>query len=109
MKKQNTLTVTIPDPCTQNWDNMTANGNGRHCGSCNKTVVDFSTFTDKQLVEFLNKIKGEVCGRISPYHVNRPMLVPVKATNLAWHKLLFGAAFVAGIVAKGDGQIVPQI
>jgi hypothetical protein len=104
MKKPANLTVTIPEPCTENWNKMTANGNGRHCSSCNKTVVDFSKFTDKELVEFLKKVKGTICGRISEYQVNRAMPIPVQSNNSFFHKALFGTAIAAGLTATAKGQ-----
>jgi hypothetical protein len=104
MKKPANLTVTIPEPCTENWDKMTASGSGRHCSSCNKTVVDFSKFTDKELVEFLKKVKGTICGRISEYQVNRAMPIPVQSNNSFFHKALFGTAIAAGLTATANGQ-----
>ena len=39
-KKQ--LTLSIPTPCTEDWNNMTPDKNGKFCAACQKTVVDFS-------------------------------------------------------------------
>lgn len=43
------LKMSIPEPCTQNWDAMEAQINGRFCGSCEKSVIDFSVMSVKEI------------------------------------------------------------
>ncbi|HTB07757.1 MAG TPA: carboxypeptidase-like regulatory domain-containing protein [Bacteroidia bacterium] len=105
MAKPLHLKLTIPEPCTQVWDGMTPNTLGRHCSSCQKTVVDFSNFTDKELVEFFKKPQGEVCGRISSYQHNRSMPIIEKSNNSFFHRALFGGALLAGIAGTAKGQM----
>src|ERR1700722_1234614 len=99
MKKRQDIVLNIPQPCTQDWDKMTVNEKGRHCSSCNKTVVDFSNYTDKELFEFLSKIKGSVCGRLNPYQVNRPITVYQPENNSLWQKLMWGTALATSLAA----------
>ena len=35
------LTLTIPEPCGENFNAMTPVKGGKFCGSCDKTIVDF--------------------------------------------------------------------
>ncbi|NVO84912.1 hypothetical protein [Hymenobacter terrestris] len=44
------LTISVPQPCSENWAAMTPAAQGRHCAACAKTVVDFSCMTDAQVV-----------------------------------------------------------
>ena len=72
MEKSNSI---IPNPCNANWDEMTPNDKGKHCGSCNKTVVDFTTMNAEQIEYYLNSSKMQkVCGRfkITQASVSRP-------------------------------------
>lgn len=55
--------ITIPEPCSENWDSMTSADKGRRCAVCDKTVHDFSSFTKSELRVFLEENKG-VCGKI---------------------------------------------
>ena len=55
--------ITIPEPCSENWDSMTSAEKGRHCAVCDKTVHDFSSFTKSELQVFLEENK-RVCGKI---------------------------------------------
>ena len=82
---------------------MTPDGNGRHCDSCGKTVIDFSKFTDRELIEFWKKAKGKLCGRFSEYQVNRAIPIPVESNSI-FHKALFGTAIAAGLATVANGQ-----
>ncbi|WP_443938431.1 carboxypeptidase-like regulatory domain-containing protein [Pedobacter sp. MW01-1-1] len=63
--------LTIPEPCQQNWDDMLPDGNQRHCTSCEKMVIDFASFSDKQLTDWFAKNSGNVCGRFAPGQLER--------------------------------------
>ncbi|MBM3433107.1 MAG: hypothetical protein FJX92_08965 [Bacteroidetes bacterium] len=74
MEKRNPLQIQIPEPCQQSWTEMKPAGNGRFCLSCSKTIVDFSTYTDEQLIGFFTDRKpGEVSGRFSNQQLGRPL------------------------------------
>ena len=49
MKKETYLH--IPEPCHEQWDKMSPAQQGRFCQQCSKTVVDFSTMTDQQVLK----------------------------------------------------------
>jgi hypothetical protein len=50
--------------CDEDWNKMMPVEQGRHCSSCQKSVVDFSTFTDKQIISFYANSKNTTtCGR----------------------------------------------
>jgi hypothetical protein len=70
-KKQ--LTLSIPTPCTEDWNNMTPDKNGKFCASCQKTVVDFSRMSDAELIEYFYDFKGSTCGRFNKKQVNKPL------------------------------------
>ena len=64
--------ITIPKPCSENWDSMTSAEKGRYCAVCDKTVHDFSSFTKSELQVFLEENKG-VCGKIPTKLLDFPM------------------------------------
>lgn len=64
--------ITIPEPCSENWDSMTSADKGRRCAVCDKTVHDFSSFTKSELRVFLEENKG-VCGKIPTKLLDLPM------------------------------------
>ena len=81
------LNLSIPKPCHENWDTMLPNEKGRHCFSCQKTVVDFTKMTDTQIINFFQKYKSSTCGRFLETQLNRPILLPVSTkpqSRFAW-------------------------
>ena len=62
----------INEPCHQNWDAMTATEQGKFCNSCNKQVIDFTTFTDAQIVAYVEKANGNLfCGNFEANQLGR--------------------------------------
>jgi hypothetical protein len=67
------LKLTIPVPCHQSWEEMTENKIGRHCMSCEKTVVDFTKMnTDEIKGYFLNHAKEKTCGYFKVSQIEIP-------------------------------------
>jgi hypothetical protein len=55
--------ITIPEPCSEDWNLMTPQEKGRHCVVCDKVVVDFSKATKQEIINHITK-EGKICGRI---------------------------------------------
>ena len=78
----------IPEPCHEDWDKMTPGDKGRFCGSCQKTVHDFTGMSDMQLIAFFKKPStGSVCGRFYNDQLERDFESPRK--RLPWLKYFF--------------------
>ncbi len=68
--------INIPSPCDKSWEAMTPNQTGRHCSHCERTVVDFTGKTDRQILLALEQAKGQrVCGRLSDGQMQRKMVL----------------------------------
>ncbi|MBV4358087.1 carboxypeptidase-like regulatory domain-containing protein [Pinibacter aurantiacus] len=63
----------IADPCHEDWNKMSTTDKGRFCQSCSKQVVDFSLLSDKQILEYFSKQKGNTCGRFRDDQLDRPL------------------------------------
>ena len=70
--KKTTFQYSIAEPCHEKWSEMTPIAQGRFCDSCAKTVVDFTTMTDRQVIQFMSTTTESVCGRMSSHQLNRP-------------------------------------
>ncbi len=88
----------IATPCHENWEAMTAHGQGRHCAACAKTVVDIAAMSPSQARRVLRQelperiARGErVCvrapadasGRLKPGRAKRYLLTNGLAAILA--------------------------
>lgn len=67
------MKITIPQPCHEQWQDMTPTEQGRFCASCQKTVVDFTSWTDKMLFDFLSK-KTVECGRFTTLQLEKELI-----------------------------------
>lgn len=101
----------ILTPCHENWDEMTPTEKGRFCAACQKQVIDFTTFSDTEIVTFLQK-NPLACGRFYKKQLNKnyPVLPPVKAYSPVsiWTKRLLAAAMLLGINAPIFAQNPPS-
>jgi len=93
MKKPEPLQLTIPKPCHENWEAMTPVPEGNFCGSCKKTVIDFTRFSDTELLHFFTEQQGKpVCGRLREdqqrFHYPTKVSRPVR-----WWPLVLGSFF----------------
>ena len=92
----------INEPCTENWESMTTAEQGKFCKQCNKTVFDFTTATDTEIVKHIKAMKGEMfCGRFEENQLGRWIeRSDIKTSNPRLYKflisfMLLGAAQVA--------------
>lgn len=72
------LYITIPTPCTQPWQSMTPVDGGRHFAHCDKTVTDFSAYTDVQLYHFFSQQSEPLCGSMLTTQLSRSIIPPAQ-------------------------------
>jgi len=99
--------IHIPEPCHQQWQQMTPADNGRHCEQCCKTVVDFTKMSNNEIINHLS-INRHVCGRIGEQQVNsiNLQLVSQQPQNRGgWVKWMMAAAlFVSTAYSRANAQ-----
>lgn len=113
---------TIPNPCHENWSEMEPNAEGRFCGSCQKTVVDFTRFSDQELIAYFEEQRPSqrVCGQFNPHQVGKNQVVipdrvlySKKISFRDFFVLCFLIAFSSGIscysqTLKGDVKVITE-
>ena len=55
---------------------MTPEAKGRFCAHCQKTVIDFTAWSNAELYNFFSKISGDVCGRFKGTQIDHPLSIP---------------------------------
>src|SRR3569833_2484292 len=78
------LSIHIPTPCHEDWQQMTPVDRGRFCQSCAKLVVDFTTMIDQEILNYISKASGGICGRFANDQLQRPLQPIQKEKKKAW-------------------------
>nr|WP_321246709.1 carboxypeptidase-like regulatory domain-containing protein [uncultured Psychroserpens sp.] len=98
------LNINIPEPCHEDWSKMTPQQKGRHCTSCEKTVYDFTTSTDEQIVKtILNEAK--ICGRFKSTQLNRELVLNRKERH---NYLTYVASTLFAFLSFGTQDVEAQ-
>ena len=104
MAKSKKIKLIIPNPCTQDWNEMTWGEQSKFCSNCQKSVIDFSNYTDRELIDYFTNTKDKTCGRISTHQLNRLIIATEPADSPLFKRLLFGAALAAGVASTAHSQ-----
>jgi len=86
MMKVAPLHINIPNPCTEDWEAMLKDGDGRLCTKCNNTVYDFSQMNDEELFDFFRQRPSTHCGRFHNSQLNREILPVITRKKLLLSK-----------------------
>ncbi|UEG49754.1 TonB-dependent receptor plug domain-containing protein [Ferruginibacter lapsinanis] len=110
------IQIKIAEPCHENWQNMTATDKGRYCGACKKEVIDFTSMSDAELINYLSSLKNKnICGSALPQQLDRPIYrLKEPRKPLAWYwnyimllLLFFSRSTAKAQVVKGKVMAVP--
>jgi hypothetical protein len=113
---QKRTSLYIPTPCHEDWNKMTPTQQGKFCGSCNKHVVDFSLMSDQQILSFLSRQSGKLCGRFDADQLQRPLVeTKIKKKKSWWMTLIMPLLFLfershaqgAVSIVKADTTVSP--
>lgn len=101
MKSSNTnFKFDIPVQCHEDWNIMQEKGNGKYCSSCEKTVVDFSKMSDREMADYFQNTAGNVCGRIQKSRLHHPV---ANERPKRWgHTFKTLGLLLSGLLAGGD-------
>lgn len=82
--------VTIAEPCAQNWDEMIKGEGFNFCIACSINVIDFSDYTNAEIINVLANAGSAICGRMSRSQLNQLNyhLTIVPTNNRNWMKYL---------------------
>lgn len=89
--------INIPEPCNEDWNKMKATDKGRFCGSCSKTVVDFTAMLPGEIKVYFQQ-HNHICGRFKKSQLDSLTIqVPSRVvySQTQYHKMFLIALFVA--------------
>jgi hypothetical protein len=63
--------IYIPNPCSENWNEMNPEEKGRFCSVCSKCVIDFTEKNASEIEQIITEKSDEsVCGRFYNHQLN---------------------------------------
>ncbi|MES2798855.1 MAG: hypothetical protein V4638_02460 [Bacteroidota bacterium] len=65
----------LENPCSEQWNTMQANSEGRFCDSCAKNVIDFTSMSPVEISLKMKQAKGKICAQISSEQLNSPLII----------------------------------
>lgn len=105
MERTPVFKINIPSPCSQSWDDMSPAEQGRFCGQCTKTIVDFTTWSDKDIAQYIRGSKEKICGRFTDDQLDRNLLhVERERTNALVPAILISTALAVGIAGNASAN-----
>ncbi len=91
--------IAIPEPCHENWNKMTPDETGRFCGSCVKSVVDFTNMNSTEIQSFFIANQGKnICGRFKNQQLDSIIIkIPsqILYTQVHFHKIFLLALLIS--------------
>lgn len=91
--------------CDQRWEDMEPHSDGRFCLSCQKPVIDFTSWDRDALIAYFKERSG-TCGQFRVEQVD-PALVPLATRTGSWRAGLVAAIAVLAI-NTGKAQAPPS-
>lgn len=99
--------LSIPKPCHENWNQMLPEEQGKFCLNCQKTVVDFSAMSDREIIEYFSNYQGKTCGRFNNEQLNRTLSVSKSRSIGRWK--YFWQIFLPAVFAVHKANAQPKL
>ncbi len=99
----NKINISIPKPCGEKWDAMTASEKGKFCDSCQKNIIDFTFSSDREILKYYNQ-NSKLCGRFHSNQINRNLILPKERSSF-WFAL---TSAIISFFGLGSPEIYAQ-
>lgn len=100
--------IKIAEPCSQKWVEMENHNQDKFCAACSKCVIDFTNYSNAEIIKTLANADSEICGRLSKTQLNQLnyhlIVVP---ENRNWMKYLGVLAIGASVFFQEANASVP--
>ncbi|MFN8337113.1 MAG: carboxypeptidase-like regulatory domain-containing protein [Cyclobacteriaceae bacterium] len=72
------FTLSVPNPCSEDWNSFTPTETGGFCSRCQKNVIDFTKSTDDEIIAFISKKSEHTCGRFKSSQLKTYAILPTE-------------------------------
>lgn len=98
----------IKEPCHESWEKMSPTVKGKFCAACEKEVIDFTHFGEREVLSVLKNAKGNVCGRIQPQRLNYPIEIEKSKSTFRNVKQLAASFLLLNFVLDSSNELKAQ-
>lgn len=111
--ESSSIKIQLPLPCSVDWNSMNQQIAGKFCSTCSKVVIDFSDFSDAELLGFFKSNNDKICGRFHYLQLNRALAIPIvprPAPVINFRKFAvtaFTIISLQGAVAQNSNSVQP--
>lgn len=110
MRKPLPIQLSIPAPCSENWEAMTPDAQGRFCSHCRKSVIDFTGWSDTALYEFFSENTASVCGRMLHTQLGRTIHIPSQPHSKLYRIVIaLGLTILIAQAQETRARMVPPL
>jgi hypothetical protein len=64
MKKS--FSLNLSNPCSEKWETFSPTDRGAFCSACSKEVLDFTSMSDQQIIDYFKTRPKNTCGKFRP-------------------------------------------
>lgn len=104
---KNSFTLSIPKPCSEKWDNFTPTAKGGFCASCQKEVVDFTTWSDDKIKLYFAQHANKPCGRFRPDQLKQYIPDTQRTATETWLPVSIVSVMLLGMHAA-EAQVTTK-
>ena len=97
------INIRITQPCQENWEAMTLSEKGKFCALCQKNVIDFTTSSDREILNYYNQ-NSKICGRFHSSQINRNLILPKEKSSI-WFAVI---SAIVSFLGLGSQEIYAQ-
>lgn len=102
------FSIAIDKPCSQNFKDFMPTEQGGYCSMCSKDVIDFTKYTDSELINYFKSDKEKVCGLLLSKQLKQYSECNSKKhskTKNTFYKSIFGFSIISLFtINNGFGQ-----
>lgn len=106
MKKS--IQISVPSPCHENWNSFTKTSNGGFCFSCQKEVVDFTSWSDERIQLYFKNLKSNTCGRFRHDQLKVYCHGNPSRTGISWISFVFAGFLLLFSSRQVSAQATPK-
>ncbi|WP_276372692.1 carboxypeptidase-like regulatory domain-containing protein [Chryseolinea sp. H1M3-3] len=102
------IQIAVPKPCHEKWSSFTKTTDGGFCGSCQKEVIDFTSWSDERIQSYFRNLKGNTCGRFRQDQLNVNIYCEPGRPEASWISFVFAAFLLLFSSRQVAAQNTPQ-